>query len=191
MILRASNLSVFWGLAAAVLLLAGVPETAWARHVDVEAGVGVMFFLEEDQPVNDDIYYGIGAAVHLLDQLDLEVSFARGEGNTNPKVTQEDIDAGTIPQKEFRAIYHGMLGFRLYPFQAPDKAARFYLAAGGSVMRGLQGDHDVNPGFYFGPGVRLRAGEHSGFTIKLPVVVSTEGDTDSMLIPSLNFFYEF
>jgi hypothetical protein len=191
MILRSRNLSVFWCLAAAALLLAGVPGNAWARRVDVEAGVGAMFFLEEDQPVNDDVYYGVGAAIQLLDQLDLEFSAARGEGNVNPKITQADVDAGTIPHKEFRAIYHGMFGLRLYPFQGPDKTARFYLAAGGSIMSGLQGDGVENWGFYVGPGARLRAGDHSGFTIKLPMVVSVEGDTDSMLIPSLNFFYEF
>ena len=174
---RHSIRSILVTLAAVASVLAvGLP--AQARNFDIGFGGGGLFGIEENLPVKDNYYAGIFSAIRLRDQLDAELGAARSEG----------LDTA---DGSFREIYHATAGLRYYPMTAPDRATRFYVAFGGSVFFDLKRDDDSTLGVYLGPGVRLKAGEHSGLDFRAPLVFSGEGATNTVILPTLSWFYEF
>ncbi|RMF21320.1 MAG: hypothetical protein D6760_09780 [Deltaproteobacteria bacterium] len=174
---RRSNGSVLVTLAAAAALMA-MALPAHARNFDIGLGGGGLFGIEENLPVKDNYYAGIFSAIRLRDQFDAELSAARSEG----------IDTA---DGSFREIYHATAGFRFYPMTAPDRATRFYVAFGASVFFDLKRNDDSTLGAYLGPGFRLKAGEHSGIDLRAPLVFSGEGATNTVILPTVSWFYEF
>ncbi len=164
------------GLAAVCVV--GWSQQVEARRFDVGFGGGALFTVEEGLPLEDNYYAGLFSAVRLGDNLDLELGVARSEG-------RDTMDGS------FRSIYHVTSGLRLYPKTKPDRTVRFYLSAGGSLFFDLKRDDDATFGLYLGPGLRMKAGEHSGLDFRAPLVFSAEGDTNSVLLPTLSWFYEF
>jgi hypothetical protein len=156
------------------------------RHLDVEAGVGVHFALENDVPVDDDVYAVIGLAAPISDHFDAEFQGAYFSGSQNERLRDpltdpeedESIDGG-----------HFNTGVRWYP-QGPDASARFYLAAGASVLFDYREDNETLAA-NVGPGLRLRAGDRSGMLLRVPVMIMLEEEADPIMVPTFNLFYQF
>ncbi len=172
------SLGAFLVAGGLALGLLGWGAQAEARRLDVGIGAGALIGVEENLPVRDNYYAGVFAAMPLADKVDLELAGARSDGR--------DTADGS-----FREIYHVTAGIRLYPKTTPDSAARVYLAVGGSAFFDLKRDDDTTLGVYLGPGVRLRAGKQSGLDVRAPLVLSGEGATNPVLLPTLSWFYQF
>jgi hypothetical protein len=157
------------------------------RHVDIEAGVGVHFALENDVPIDDDVYAVLGLAAPITDHFDAELQAAYFSGSENERLR----DPLTDPEEDDSLDgWHLNAGFRWYPVSSPDSAARFYLAAGTSVLFDYrQGDETLAANV--GPGLRLRAGDRSGMLIRIPVLIMLESEADPIMVPTFNLFYQF
>jgi hypothetical protein len=156
------------------------------RHVDVEAGIGVHFALENDGPVDDDVYAPLGLAIPVTDHVDGEFQAAYWSGSQNPR----RLAPGDDPQSSLDG-WHFNAGFRYYPGSKPDSTARFYLAAGTSLLLDWNEKDDWTVAANLGPGVRMRAGDRSGLLLRVPVLLMMEGDINPVMIPSLSYFFQF
>jgi hypothetical protein len=65
------------------------------------------------------------------------------------------------------------------------------LALGYGFIDELKGEGTTPTGFSYGPGLRMQLGERSGVTAKLPFWTSQNGQSDTLLMPSLYYFYSF
>jgi len=188
--LRTRAARLIFGLLAATLVMGGVgiasadDEAAAAkegRRVDFELGTGFVLGIEDDTTIDDTWQALVGVAIELNDSLDLELGAGWGPG--------EDPDSsGTEDNYD---LYSVGGGFRWYPNSEPDDIIRFYLNAGVRVQFDLKGEDSSPAGVRFGPGFRMRLGEQSGILMKLPLWVSISGQTDTLLMPSLHWFYSF
>ena len=180
---------------AAVFLIASAstvgaqaqPQEAPKRHLDAEIGVGVHWALANDVPIEDDLYTGLGLAAPISDHFDGELQIAYWTARDN----DDDDAADDTDENEARDGIHFNTGFRYYPGTEPDARTRFYLALGASVTTDFRDDEDATLGFTAAPGVRMRAGDRSGFLVRVPVLMQIEGGMDPMLIPTINYFYQF
>lgn len=160
----------------------GGEHSALGRRVDVEAGVGFLWGLSNDVHVNDNITFGAALAVSLSDRLDLELGFQRAD-------THIRADATNFP-RESQSVEYFKTALRLYPTTAPDARVRPYIVAGVARYSGLD-PGDSSYGFLIGPGIRLRAGDHTGVVISAPFITATSGDTKPVMMPNFNFFWSF
>jgi hypothetical protein len=171
---------------AVVLLVAATVVTAQAqtgggtgkRLLDVEAAVGAIVGVESDPPVDDNLLYGGSIAVRIVDRVDGELGFLVGD--------TKDSDS-----EDHQLVKYLYGGFRLYPYFSVDGVARPYILAGVTQFWDLE-DNDSDTGLFFGPGIRFQPGDTFGFTVKLPIVVAvTGGDSNTMLLPNFNFYWQF
>jgi len=165
---------------AALVALLFPGSQAWARRVDFEAGAGVMVSLktQTNRPIDNGLAYGGQLVVNLKEKVDLELGFLRAEGDDpDDNENQRDVDMVN-------------LGLRLYPWAAPGVPGAFFIAVGGGRVTGLRVG-ETNYSMYIGPGLRIQAGEKSGFSLRLPVVVNAEGRTDPFIMPTLSWFLQF
>lgn len=164
--------------AAAEAKDAGSPEKG-RRLLDVEAAVGAIVGIEsENPPVDNNLLYGGSLAVRLVDRLDGELGFLVGD--------TKDSDS-----EDHQLVKYLYGGARYYPYFDVAGAARPYLLLGVTQFWDLE-DSDSDTGLMIGPGIRFQPGEHLGFTLKLPVVVAvTGGDTNTMLLPNFNLYWQF
>jgi hypothetical protein len=156
------------------------------RHVDVEAGVGVHWGMANDVPIEDDLYAVLGLAAPIIDQLDAEFQAGYMTARDN-----DDDDNPDERENDSRDSWTFNTGLRWYPLTKVDARARPYLSLGTSISTDIQEGRDVQLGITTGPGVRLRAGDRSGFLVRVPVLLQIEGGTDPMLIPTVNYFFQF
>jgi len=181
------------GIAAALLLmstsLAVAAEATPAprvRHVDLEAGVGVHWGMANDVPIEDDLYTGVGIAARIIDQLDGEFQLAYWTARDN-----DGDDSPGDDTNDSRDGLHFNTGLRWYPMTKADTRARPFLTLGTSLITDFREHDDMQLGLTTGPGLRLRLGDRSGFTVRVPVLLEIEGGTDPMLIPTINYFFQF
>jgi hypothetical protein len=188
--LRTRAVRLIVGLLAATLVAGSVgiasadeeaAEKKEGRRVDLEIGAGFLLGIEEDTTIDDTWYTTIDVAIELNDSIDLELGAGWGPG--------EDPDG--VPADDNYDLYHFGGGFRWYPNSEPDDIVRFYLNAGVQAFNELKGDDTLPAGVRFGPGFRIRLGEQSGVLMKLPLWVSISGQTDTLLMPTLSWFYSF
>ena len=189
--LRTRAVRLIVGLLAVTLVagsvgIASAEEAAEApekkgRRVDFEIGTGFMLGIEEDTTIDDTWQVSVDAAIELNDKIDFEFGAGWGPG--------EDPDG--VPTDNNVDLYNFAGGFRWYPNSEPDDIIRFYLNAGVQVIYDLKGESSSPAGVRFGPGFRMRLGETSGVLLKLPLWVSISGQTDTLLMPSLSWFYSF
>jgi hypothetical protein len=150
------------------------------RLLDVEAGVGAIIGIGNDPPVEDDVLWSASLAVRLIDRLDGELSFLLGD-------TKERGDENDSHQL-VKYLYGGL---RYYPYFAINGPARPYLFFGPTEYWDLE-DGESETGLMSGIGIRFQPGESFGFTLKLPVVVAvTGGETDTMMLPTFNLYWQF
>ena len=179
---------LFLGILTATLILGG-PGSASAREkeemkprgVDLEIGTGFVLGIESDTTIDDTFHIAIAGAFALNDSVDLEfgVQWAPAE-DPDQLGTEDNAD-----------LYNLGAGFRWYPNSTPEDRVRFYLNTGLSVFFNLKGEGSQPLGAYFGPGFRMQLGESSGVLLKLPVWVSINGQTNTLLMPTLSWFYSF
>ena len=158
------------------------------RHVDLEAGVGVHWALENDVPIEDDVYAGFGVAAPIIDQLDGEFQAMYWTARDND---HEDEGRPNQEDNDTRDGWHFNTGLRWYPLTKPDARVRPYLAVGTSIITDFREDDDVTLGMTAGPGIRIRVGDRSGFLVRVPVLAQIEDTADPMLIPTVNYFISF
>ncbi|GEM_PF-2575786 len=160
----------------------GDEGSSLGRRVDVELGGGFLWGLSNDVHVNDNITYGAAVAIALSHRLDLELGFQRTD-------THIRSDAASFPD-ESQSVEYFKTALRLYPSTKPDDRVRPYIVSGITHYSGLD-PGDSGYGFLLGPGIRIRAGEHSGVVLSAPFVMATSGDTKPLMLPNLNFFWSF
>ncbi len=154
-------------------------DEASARRFDVEVGGGAFITLANNQaPMNDGWYAGASGALPLSDRFDLEC--ALGTGRARDSVSDNH-----------RNFVQGSGGVRFYLLGKPAGRARLYWAVGGVGLSNYRRDGGADPALYTGPGVRLLAGESSGFILRLPVTYLPQHSEESIIIPSVSWFYQF
>jgi hypothetical protein len=154
------------------------PTEKGRRLLDVEAAVGAIVAAEGDAPVDDNLLYGGSVAVRIIDRLDGELGFLVGDTK----------DADSEKHQGVKYLYGAL---RYYPYFDVLGVARPFILAGVTQFWDLE-DSDSDTGVVIGPGVRFQPGESFGFTIKYPVVVAvTGGDTNTMMLPNFNFYWQF
>lgn len=172
-------LSITVAVSAATISTAAEESSEKGRRLlDVEAAVGAIVGADSDPPVDDNLLYGGSVAVRIIDRIDGELGFLVGDTK----------DADSEDHQMVKYLYGG---FRYYPYFNVAGVARPYILAGVSQFWDLE-DNDSDTGLFFGPGIRFQPGENFGFTLKLPIVVAvTGGDSNTMLLPNFNFYYQF
>lgn len=179
---------LFLGILTATLILGGPGFAAAAkdepmteRHFDLEIGTGFVLGIEDDTTIDDTWHIEIKGAYPMNDSIDLEfgASWAPGE-DPDSSGTENNTD-----------LYQYGAGFRWYTSSTPEDRIRFYLNVGLSVYANLKGEDSDPLGAYFGPGLRMQLGESSGMLFKLPLWVSINGQTNTLLSPTLTWFYSF
>lgn len=157
------------------------------RHVDLEVGPGVHFGTAKDTPIEDDFYANIGLAMPFTSRLDGEFQAgyltARDYDGDEPKDSDDKNDA--------RTSWYVHAGLRGYLVGEPDAATRFYLALGPSLLTDYREDDDATAAISVGPGLRIRIGQQTGILARVPVAIMLEGDPHPLLLPTVNFFYQF
>jgi hypothetical protein len=167
-------------MAASVLVAtsAGAAEVA-KRRFDLEAGGGAFITLSADQaPMNDGWYIGGGGAMPLSERFDFEC--AVGTGRARDSVSNNH-----------RNFVQGSGGVRFYLLGKATNPARLYWSVGGVALGNYRRDGGTDPALYTGPGVRLLAGDHSGLILRLPITYLPQHSEESIMIPSVSWFYQF
>jgi len=191
---RTCTIAVSSLIAAALLLVlasaAGAQTTQAAppkptRHVDVEAGAGVHFGTSKGTPIDDDFYANIGLAKPFTNRVDGEFQFGYWtagdyDGDDNPG----DNEGG-------RTGCYLYAGARLYFNADPSAVTRVYFAAGPSMITNFKDDGGVTPSVSLGPGIRLLIGTYSGIVVRVPVEIMVKGDPYPLLLPTINYMYQF
>lgn len=165
-------------------------ETPFDRNLDVEIGGGLVLGIENDTTIDDTYLVQMHFVIPIHNKLDLELGggYIDGEDPDAVGVATSPDDPGR--DNEYDNWFAGG-GVRWYPNSNAEDRVRFYLMLGFQFIDDLKGP-DTNPdGWYLGPGLRMRAGDNSGVTLKLPLWFSHEGQTNTLLMPSVNFFYQF
>jgi hypothetical protein len=163
-------------LLAAGSLLAVAPS-AEAANLEAELGVGLFTGLEDGADLDAGWLGRVGLVAGLSDRSALELTATR-------------IEAKDSATSDYRTAELFTAGFRYYTNSKTDARTRVFVAAGAGRGSGL-GDGTTEVG-YLGGGVRLRLGDSSGLTLKVPVLVDLGGgDTQTTFIPSLNVFLVF
>jgi len=163
------------------LLTAGslfaLAPSAEAANMEAEFGVGLFTGLEDGSDLDAGWLGRAGLVAGLSDRLALELTAAR-------------IEAKDSATSDYRTAELYTAGFRYYSNSKTDARTRVFMAAGAGRGSGL-GDGTTEVGYLAG-GVRLRLGDSSGVTLKVPVLVDLGGgDTQATFIPSLNVFLVF
>ena len=173
---RAPFSRVIVALLTAGSLLAVAPS-AEAANLEAELGVGLYTGLEDGADLDAGWLGRVGLVAGLSDRLALELTATR-------------IEAKDSATSDYRTAELYTAGLRLYTNSKTDARTRVFVAAGAGRGSGL-GDGTTEVG-YLGGGVRLRLGDSSGLTLKVPVLVDLGGgDTQTTFIPSLNVFLGF
>jgi hypothetical protein len=145
--------------------------------MEAEFGVGLFTGLEDGSDLDAGWLGRAGLVAGLSDRLALELTAAR-------------IEAKDSATSDYRTAELYTAGFRYYSNSKTDARTRVFMAAGAGRGSGL-GDGTTEVGYLAG-GVRLRLGDSSGVTLKVPVLVDLGGgDTQATFIPSLNVFLVF
>ena len=174
--LRAPFSRVIVALLTAGSLLAVAPS-AEAANLEAELGVGLFTGLEDGADLDAGWLGRVGLVAGLSDRLALELTATR-------------IEAKDSATSDYRTAELFTAGLRFYSNSKTDARTRVFVSAGAGRGSGL-GDGTTEVG-YLGGGVRLRLGDSSGLTLKVPVLVDLGGgDTQTTFIPSLNVFLGF
>ena len=151
------------------------------RNVDLEIGGGFVLGIEDDTTIDDTYMVAINAAIQLNDPLDFEfgAGYAPGEA---PDSSGSDAN---------HDLWMISGGFRWYFMGTRKTVVRPYLMLGYGMINELKGEGTEPTGFYYGPGIRMRVGDNSGLTLKVPLWTSQNGQSDTLLMPTLYYFYSF
>lgn len=167
---------VILALLTAGSLLAVAPS-AEAANVEAEFGVGLFTGLEDGADLDAGWLGRVGLVAGLSDRMALELTGTR-------------IEAKDSATSDYRTAELFTAGLRYYSNSKADARTRVFMAAGVGRGSGL-GDGTTEVGYLAG-GVRMRLGDSSGVTLKVPVLVDLGGgDTQAAFIPSLNVFLVF
>lgn len=169
------------------------PAADRRRNVDLEIGSGFVLGIEDDTTIDDTYHVSISATIELNDPLDFEfgVGYAPGEAPDKPP---RPIPPGEVADTK-RDLWMMGGGFRWYFMGTRETVIRPYLMLGYNVITELKNRYrgnDTEPtGWYYGPGLRMKVGESSGLTVKVPLWTSHDGQSNTLLMPSLYYFYSF
>jgi len=155
------------------------------RHVDLEAGVGVHFGTAKNTPINDDFYANVGLAMPFTDKLDgeFQIGYWTGSDSNTPEKPRPRSDGPN-------GSYLG-LALRYYLIGAPDAVTRFFFSAGPSMLTNYRRGDSVLPSVTVGPGIRLMVSQKTGLVARIPVEIMLKGEPQPLLLPTLNFVYQF
>jgi len=156
------------------------------RHLDLEVGAGVHWGTAKNTPLEDDFYANVGLALPVMDKLDGEFQIGYYTGNDNNR----HDDPGE-PKSDARSGAYLNLGLRYYVVGAADAPTRFFFSTGPSMLTEYRRGDTVTPAWSLGPGFRILIGQHSGFVARVPVAIMLDGDPEPLLLPTLNYFYQF
>lgn len=161
------------------MLVLGVAGDGWAGRVDGELGIGLLMGFESgsNRPTDPGLSYGLGVAAELSEQMDFEIGFTKTEAR--------DRSDGSL-----RNIETINAGLRWYPWAVPGAPAAFYMAFGGARISGLEAGETRNA-YYLGPGLRIQAGEKSGFGLRVPMFINANSDSNGRVVAMLNWFTQF
>jgi hypothetical protein len=151
------------------------------RNVDLEFGGGFVLGIEDDTTIDDTYMFAINATIELNDPLDFEFGAGYAPG--------ESPDSSETNRKHDLWMFGG--GFRWYFMGTRETGIRPYLMLGYNMINELKGEGTEPTGWYYGPGLRMMLGESSGLTLKVPLWTSHDGQSDTLLMPSLYYFYSF
>jgi len=183
--LRSKAVRLIFGILAATLVLGG-PGIVSAheddgRRLDLEVGGFAILGIESDTTIDDTWGVGVSGALELNSALDFEFGAFWGPGEEpDSSDTEDNVD-----------LYNVGAGIRWYPNSEPAETIRAFLNVGVSVFFNLKGEGSEPTGAYFGPGFRMQLGESSGIVLDCPVWVSLNGQTDTILMPGLAWYYSF
>jgi len=179
---------LFSGILIATLILGGTgtalaeeAEDDGGRRVDLEIGASFILGIEHDTTIDDTWGVEVASAIELNRRLDLEIMAGWGPGeDPDQSGTENNVD-----------LYNAGGGFRWYPTTEPGDGIRPYLNIGVRYFNELKGEDTSPAGVYLGPGLRMELGESSGVVVKLPLWFSIRGQTDTLMMPTLSWFYSF
>jgi len=80
---------------------------------------------------------------------------------------------------------------RYYLVGEADAVTRFFFSTGPSMLSEYRRGDPTTAAWSLGPGFRLMIGEHSGLVARIPVAVMLTGDPEPLLLPTLNYMYQF
>ena len=167
--------------AAAFLLLSGtcLAEDKPVRRFDLEVGVGAYISVSNDKaPLEDGWYVSPSAAIQLTERFDLELAI--GIGQDHDRVTNH-----------VRTFVSSGGGVRTYLNGTAKDVARAFFSVGGTNLHDYRRGGGNAGAVYVGPGVRLLAGETSGFLVKAPFVILPDHTDESLFVPTVSWFYQF
>jgi hypothetical protein len=155
------------------------------RHVDLELGAGVHFGTAKNTPINDDFYANVGLAVPFTTKLDGEFQIGYWTGtDSNDQEHPKPRSGGPNGAYLSLALRYNLIG-------APNDATRFFFSTGPSMIANYRHGDDVTPSWTVGPGFRIMIGRHSGFVARVPVAIMLDGEPQPLLLPTVNYLYQF
>lgn len=155
------------------------------RRIDIEIGASFILGIEHDTTIDDTWGVELATAIELNRKLDFEAMVGWGPGEDPDKTGP---NAGG---EENYDLYNAGGGFRWYPMTEPGAGIRPYLNIGVRYFNELKGDDTSPAGVYLGPGIRMELGESSGVVVKAPLWFSISGQTDTLMLPTISWFYSF
>jgi hypothetical protein len=158
-------------------------EEKKGRTFDLEVGTGFILGIESDTTIDDTWGVEIMGVLELNRRLSFEFGAGWGPG--------EEPDKGAGAGDDNFDLYNAGGGFRWHPTSEPGDGIRPYIATGVRYFNELKGDGTSPAGVYLGPGIRMMLGESSGVNIKVPLWFSISGQTNTLMLPTLSYFYSF
>ncbi|MEE8311169.1 MAG: hypothetical protein V3R77_02855 [Candidatus Binatia bacterium] len=180
------------------------PENHLGKRLDLEIGgpafVGIV---SGAQPIKDGYWLQFGGAYHFLDNFAVEAYGAWGTGEARFSLSP------TLKLESDQTVWSGFGGLRWYLLGKRGAPARFYMAAGAGVIFNYVDDSQpfdpTNPPpgglpslgqetsafAYIAPGVRLQAGNRSGFLIRVPFNMTFKDIDSTFVTPGLAAFISF
>jgi hypothetical protein len=180
---------LIFGILVATLVLGGsgfamaeeAVEKERGRAFDLEIGTGFILGIESDTTIDDTWGVEIMGVLELNRRLSFEFGAGWGPGEDPDSVgTENNFD-----------LYNAGGGLRWHPTTVPGDQIRPYIATGVRYFNELKGDDTSPAGVYLGPGLRIMLGESSGVNLKVPLWFSISGQTDTLMLPTLSWFYSF
>ena len=174
-------------LASAALAEDQAAPVKSARRVDLEGGVGVHWGTAKNTPLNDDFYANIGIAFPLMHRFDGEFQVGYLTGRDNDR-----NDSQGEPTNEGRTGWYLGAGLRFYAVGDEDASTRFFVSAGPSLLTDYRQGDDATAAFTLTPiGFRILLGKNSGVVLRMPIALMLESDPQPLLLPTLNYLYQF